>query len=175
MNRNLVTFTAAFMAATLLAAPVFATRIFRNNVEQARIMLVSDTPEVAAKGFILDRETRMASLRLAVSQAADKAPRDQRRILRTALGNPDIMTVALAQVEYLQSQDPEAMKAMAEGQGPVMNFIQFIIDNWEKLKPILEFLVGLFAGAAPVADLDQVINHLSSVFDVMNAQDTLLS
>lgn len=110
------------------------------------------TPAVSAnRVFQLRRETKLAGLRVAIKQRAERGTRSERRLFNRVLADPDMMELALAHVEWLETQDSAVSAADDETERrPIQEFLQFIIDNWDQIKQIIEFVSGLF-GDVPVS------------------------
>jgi len=110
-------------------------------------------PEVKTKGFVLNRSTKLAGLRVVLKRGIDTEPnRTVRLKLRQFLNDSDKMDLLLAHIEWMESVSAENLVRTAEEseQGPVLRWMQFVIDNWDQIKQIIEFLSGLFASSESV-------------------------
>lgn len=157
---------------SILALPAYsAAQLSEKSVQldikspASFVQLVPDLAEAepvkAAAVFKLRRSTKLAALRVAIKEKSTDAPRRQRRLFARVLADPDMLELALAHAEWLESQQ---VVATEDGERrPVQDFLQFIIDNWDSLQKIIEFLAELFvdtgdAGGSRIKEVSRAVN-----------------
>lgn len=144
-SKLLAVFLIGTLAVTTFASPAFTQLVPVQLVPTPAAPITAAEPEASSirEAFQLRRETKLAGLRVAIKNRAAKATRAERRIFNRVLADPDMLELTLAHVEWLESQ--EGVAALEDGERkPIQDFLQFVIDNWDSIKQIIEFVSGLF-------------------------------
>lgn len=82
-----------------------------------------------------------AGLRFARFHARRAGDEATARLITEILRDDDMAAVAAARLEE-----------GADGGRPVQDFLQWIMDHWDELREIIEYIIGLFGGTPPSAD-----------------------